>query len=205
MNVQMTVEQLLQTLSLVSFILAGVFLLISIALFFLFDIIRVVGDISGSTARKAIENIRQQNEESGDKAYKPSHVNMERGKVTDKISPSGRIQPQSNPLTVATGTSKLEHGDVQPTQQMPVSAETTVLNNTSAEQITASETTVLSDFNMNQNATSETTVLSDFSANEYQNAGAETTVLSGFNPNASAASFSVDYEIGFCGSSEIIG
>lgn len=167
----MTVEELMQTLSLIFFILAGVFLLISIALFFLFDIHRVIGDISGSTARKAIENIRQQNEETGDKAYKPSRVNMERGKVTDKISMSGKIHKQADPLTVATGTSKLEDVDYDSTDYLPTSSETTVLNNVSATELFE-----------NQNIVGETTVLSQTAVNV----------------------FSIDYEIGFCGSAEII-
>ena len=87
----MTVE-LLQTLSLASYISAGILLLVGIALFFLLDVPRLYGDISGRTARKAIEAIRQQNESTGNKAYKPSTVNAERGKLTDKITPSGRLQ-----------------------------------------------------------------------------------------------------------------
>ena len=162
----------MQTLSVVSFILAGVFLLISIAIFFLFDIHRVIGDISGATARKAIENIRQQNEETGDKAYKPSRVNMERGKVTDKISKTGNIQKQSNPLFVATGTSELKDSDID----------------LGAYQATPAETTVL-----------DSAVETNSFDNQY--ASAETTVLSN---NSQMVTFSVDYEIGFCGSSEII-
>lgn len=185
----MTVEELMQMISLFSFILAGVFLLISIALFFLFDIHRVIGDISGATARKAIENIRQQNEETGDKAYKPSKVNMERGKVTDKISPSGRIHKQSDPLTVATGTSKLDNMYYDPTTVLEVTSETTVLNN-------GSETTVLNDG-------VETTVLNNMYETEMienQSFGGETTVLSQSTQNV----FAIDYELGFCGSAEII-
>lgn len=160
----MTVE-LMQTLSMVSFILAGVLFLVAAALFFLLDIRRVIGDVSGSTARKAIENIRQQNEETGNKAYKPSPVNMSRGRVTDKISPSGRLAQQTDPIGVAVGTSELNSSDVE-------------------YAFTASETTVL---DVAQNVA-------------YQAATSETTVLT--QPTQMA--FAVDYEIGFCGSSEII-
>ena len=73
----MSVE-LLQTLSLTSYIIAGVLLLMSVALFFLLDIRKVIGDVTGSTARKAINSIREQNEASGNKAYKPSPVNAAR-------------------------------------------------------------------------------------------------------------------------------
>ena len=50
----MTVE-LLQIISLVSFIIAGVLLLLGIALFFLLDVPKLYGDISGRTAKKAIQ------------------------------------------------------------------------------------------------------------------------------------------------------
>ena len=42
---------------------------------------KVISDLSGATARKTIKNIREQNEASGDKAYKVSAFNEARGKV----------------------------------------------------------------------------------------------------------------------------
>ena len=75
----------------VAAVLAGVFLVISAILFVVLKIPRVVGDLSGATAKKAIQSIREQNEQSGNKVYKSSKVNMERGKLTEKITPSGRL------------------------------------------------------------------------------------------------------------------
>lgn len=49
----MTVETL-QMLSTVAYVLAGIFLLAAIAIFFLLDIRSVIGDVTGATARKAI-------------------------------------------------------------------------------------------------------------------------------------------------------
>ena len=72
-------------------ILCGAMLITSILLFILLKIPKVIGDLTGRTARKAIENIRNQNESSGDKTYRSSLVNQARGKLTDKISPSGRL------------------------------------------------------------------------------------------------------------------
>jgi len=51
-------------------ILAILMFVVSLILFFVLKIPAVIGDLSGATARKAIENIRNQNEESGEKAYK---------------------------------------------------------------------------------------------------------------------------------------
>ena len=57
----MTVE-LLKNLSLISYILSAIFLIVSVVLFFVFDIRKIIGDLSGANARKAIENIQKQNE-----------------------------------------------------------------------------------------------------------------------------------------------
>lgn len=69
-------------------VLAGVFLILSAILFVGLKIPGVVGDLSGATARKAIQSIREQNEQSGNKS---SRINRERGKVTEKITSSGRL------------------------------------------------------------------------------------------------------------------
>ncbi len=173
----MSVE-LIQILSLISYVVAVVFFLVTIALFFLLNIPKVFGDITGANARKAIENIRQQNEISGDKAYKPSPVNAVRGKITDKISPSGKIKSRTNGIGVAVETEKLTAEQLVRDAQ-----ETTVLNDI------GSETTVLSALE------SESTVL-----NSEGKVGETTVLIQDENVNG----FSVDIEIGFTGSSEII-
>ena len=109
----MTVE-LLKTLSLAAYIIAGVLFLIAVALFFLLDILKVYGDISGRTAKKAIEAIRLQNESTGNKAYKPSAVNAKRGKLTDKITPSGRLKKFTDGLPISVGTEKFQTSKLMP-------------------------------------------------------------------------------------------
>ncbi len=129
----MTIE-LLQTLSMGSAILSGVLLVLAIVLFFVLDIRVVIGDVTGSTQRKAIDEIRKQNEESGDKAYKPSPVNTARGKLTDKITYSGKLQQMTGKVDYSAGTEKLNT-----TELVNGINETTVLD------IGTGETTVLSD------------------------------------------------------------
>lgn len=182
----MSVE-LLQTLSLALYIVAGVLFLVGIALFFLLDVPKLYGDVSGRTAKKAIEAIRQQNESTGNKAYKPSAANAERGKLTDKITQSGRLQSWTTGLPVSVGTEKLDTSTL-----MPQPSETTVL----AE--AANETTVL------EQLVGETTVLTG----TISPAG-ETTILvsneeSSSETVADPAKFTVDVEMFFTGSSEII-
>lgn len=125
-------------------ILCGVMVVISIILFFTLKIPQVIGDLSGSTARKAIQDIREKNELSGDKTYKTSTVNQNRGKLTDKISQSGRIaQSIQGPLGTGVVTSKIATQNLK-----PVSNETTVLKVQNDVGLTgklpAGETTVLS-------------------------------------------------------------
>lgn len=101
----MTVE-LLQNLSLTSYIVAGILLLLSIALFFLLDVPSLYGDISGHTAKKAIEAIQHQNEETGNKIHKPSAVNEAQNKLTDKITSSGQLESSTVGMPISVGTEK---------------------------------------------------------------------------------------------------
>ena len=151
-------------------VLAIIMAVTAILLFILLKIPKVIGDLSGSNARKAIENIRSGNEATGNKTYKSSYVNSQRGKLTDKISQSGNIQQKttSDLKAGAMPTSRIDSGSANETTVLDVASETTVLGATD-------ETTVL-------NASAETTVLSS----EMPQFG-ETTVLDGggFAPAAS--------------------
>lgn len=160
--------------------LAGIMLIVSVILFFAFRIPRVISDLSGRTARRAIEDIRRQNEQSGDKTYKSSPVNMQRGKLTDKISRSGRlIKREETPFGTGVVTEKIS------TQELPPQ-ETSLL-------APESETTVLDQGN-------DTTVLN-------QAAYGETSVL---QPEVMAAAqdaeqpFVIEYEITFIHTNEVI-
>lgn len=139
----MSVE-LLQNLSLASYIIAAVLFLVSIALFFLLDVPKLYGDVSGQTAKKAIEAIRQQNEATGNKAYKPSFVNEKRGKLTEKITDSGVSEVHTPGTQIGVGTEKLSQTQSNETtllEEFSDASETTVLRET----FSASETTVLAE------------------------------------------------------------
>lgn len=171
----MSVE-LLNTLSLAAYITAGILFLIAVALFFLLNVPKLIGDISGSTAKKAIEAIRQQNENTGNKAYKPSPVNAARGKLTDKISPSGRLEQRTSGMSVGAQTEKFD------TMELLEAAQATTLLNA------GNETTVL-----NQGESGATTLLF---GQEHGNSK---------EPESTApAVVTVDVEMGFIGSSELI-
>ena len=145
-------------------VFSGVMLIVSVLLFFFLKIPQVIGDLTGATARKGIESIRAQNEQSGAKTYKSSAVNRQRGKLTDKITPSGRLeQRESGSLGGAMATARIDVSQAPVGEAAP---ETTALESADENVTTvlAEETTALG---------SETTVLASTAAP----AGNETTVL----------------------------
>jgi len=165
-------------------ILATIMFVVSLILFIVLKIPAVIGDLSGATARKAIEDIRNQNEHTGEKKHGTTPVNKARGTLTDKISKSGNLirNPSAN-LGTAFNTEKIS---TQKLQVEETAGETPVLE-------TGNETTVLS-------TAGETTLLDNMEA------GNETTVLSpdmmtGYEP---APIFVIEYEITYIHTEEVI-
>ncbi len=89
----------LGTLSIISFVVAGIALAIAIVLWFIFEIPTVVGDLTGRTARKSIARMRAENEKTGTKKYKESKTNIERGKLTETMSGINRNTDDDRPET----------------------------------------------------------------------------------------------------------
>lgn len=179
-------------------ILSGVMLLVSILLFAVLRIPRLISDLSGATARKAIKNIREQNEKSGDKAYKVSPVNKDRGKLTDKISSSGRVMRQSQ--TPMPGVNTLKIGN-QPQASGEGSDKTTVLSY-------AAETDML-----NQESGATTVLAPESGATTVlpPEAGATTVLSSNEHPAAAKpantnaeSTFKIEFEITYIHTDEII-
>lgn len=151
-------------------IACAVMFVVSVILFITLKIPNVIGDLTGRNAKKAIENIRKQNEASGGKAYKASAVNLERGRLTDKMTPSGNLQRRGITSGFGVHTEKISTMKLE--QQASVGMDTDNESNETMvlEHNYSNETTVL-----NHNYSNETTVLSQ------QNVG-ETTVLSSHMP-----------------------
>jgi Sec-independent protein translocase protein TatA len=82
--------EILHTLSIVSFVLAVIFIVIAIVIWFAFKISNVIGDLSGRNAKKSIERMRQNNERTGDKSYKASEKNLAREKLTGTMEGMGQ-------------------------------------------------------------------------------------------------------------------
>lgn len=117
------------------FIAAAVFLVLAIVLFFVFDIRKIIMDLTGITEKKAIKKIELENAKKKDVA----------NQMTAKITASGKIQ---------RGTTE-GFGDVPITSDLGIN-ETTLLNAYSNETtlLSNNETTIL-----NTNTGNETTVL----------------------------------------------
>lgn len=72
-------------IAIVGFSLAGIALAIAIALFVKLNIPAVIGDLSGKTIAREIKAMRDVNTASGDKTHRSSRVNIDRGKLTEKV------------------------------------------------------------------------------------------------------------------------
>ncbi len=171
-------------------ILFGAMLLVAILLFFLLKIPKIISDLTGATARKAIKNIREQNEENNGVTYAGSTYNAARGKVTDRMTQTGSVMRTPSLGNMNMNTAKIA---TQPMGVPQGGNETTLL-----EQPAGNETTLLQ-----QPVGNETTVLDSFNTTQAlpaQQSG-ETTVLGEENSTA----FSVEYEIIYVHTQEVIG
>lgn len=70
----------------ISFVLMLVFCLLAVFFLFRFRILDIIGDLSGRTAKKTIERMREENKKMGNKLYRPSNLNSYRGKTTEPIT-----------------------------------------------------------------------------------------------------------------------
>lgn len=117
-------------------ILCVIMLMVSVFLFYKFKIKKVIGDITGTTARKAINDIREQSSKVSEEAYTSNSSKLNRYRTTDKITNSGKIvNERSKKLhRNADNTEELSQDTVllasaQETMVLSESAETMVLAN----------------------------------------------------------------------------
>lgn len=94
-----------QTVSIVAYSLAGVLLAAAIFLYFKLNIPAIIGDLTGRTAARQIQEIREQNQLTGNKLHQPNLFNVQRGSLTEpvelrrgKTGMSGAIAHQSKRL-----------------------------------------------------------------------------------------------------------
>ncbi len=129
----------LSILSIVSFAVAVVCLVLAIFLWFFFKIPTVIGDLTGRTARKSIAKMRTANEKSGAKAYRESTTNVGRGKLTGSMSVSAKSRKKEN----GEDTQNPETGLLADNKEEVFDSEATGLLNVEATGLLDSEATGL--------------------------------------------------------------
>ena len=73
-------------IAIVGFSLAGIALVAAVIMFIKMNIPAIIGDLTGKTVAREIKAMRESNASSGDKRFRPSAVNLERGTVTEKVA-----------------------------------------------------------------------------------------------------------------------
>ena len=90
-----TLAQFYQILSYVMFALAAASFAFAIFCFFKFNIVKIINDLTGRTAKKSIEKRRSENEKDGNKSHRPSSKAKQRGTVTSKMRESQKLNKKT--------------------------------------------------------------------------------------------------------------
>lgn len=102
----MTAE-LYQNISIVAFVLAAIFFIVAVILFFVFDIPAVLGELSGKTAAKQVAEIRAANKNVVAKRRTVSASTATTQKATGKLT-----QNKTNQLAKANQTNKIDETEL---------------------------------------------------------------------------------------------
>ena len=178
------------------FVLAAVFLVISVVLFVRRKIPMIIGDLSGKTRARAIAQLREENEKSGAKLHRSSTYNINRGPLTAPVEPepTAKKEPERPAFIVAHPSKRLDTGEIASTKStdvltpgtsvLPQSKETavlqpgtTVLDNPDGSKPTAVLETQNVEATAVLNQGEKTTVLADSGATAVLDQGEKTTVL----------------------------
>ena len=149
-------------------IACGVMFLVSVILFIVFKIPNIIGNLTGHSAKKAIEDIKKQQNESYviNGEANESHLNGKK-KITEKIS-TARLDRAEETTVLGNGNSRVEETTILGNGNSRVE-ETTILGNGNSR---VEETTILGNGN---NRVNETTILGDGNSN------VEETIMLGYN------------------------
>lgn len=141
-------------IGIVGFVLSAIFLIVSILLFIKLNILSVIGDLSGRTIAKELQNIRENNMASGNKRFKPSPLNLSRGMLTEKVEDTPVRQLSEKEIAVAHASQRLDlTADISSVHPHSVTdnlvsepEQTMQLEKESATEVLSDETEILSDF-----------------------------------------------------------
>lgn len=131
----------LYVIELIGIIGCVLFLAISVAMFFLFKIPKVVGDITGSTAKKAISNIEYQNSNTEVSMYNRPKLSSTAADKSTMLNNKKSVPAAPNKIGVTTAELKISNTKVNGLMN-----ETELLVSTE----TSGETEILADGYMSQ-------------------------------------------------------
>lgn len=142
--------EILSIISIISFVLSGICIILAVFFFIKFRIPSVIGDLSHRTAKKSIEKMRDYNEKSGVKYYKSSTTNINRGKITDTmtdlsknstsdIPQTNTLESNSDPETGLLSDNKAEGVAEQETSLLDNSDATSLLDENETELLTENQ------------------------------------------------------------------
>lgn len=121
----MSTAEILSLVSLISYILAGVFLLLAVFFWFFFKIPAVIGALSGRTAKKSIEKMRQTNARNANKGKPAAPVT--RSPVAQKAQTPA--EPSRSTQSTGEGSEETAYlgsaGSVRPSRSVGEGAEET--------------------------------------------------------------------------------
>ncbi len=203
-------------IAIIGFSLSGIALIAAVIMFIRLNIPAIIGDLTGRTVAREIKAMRDTNASSGDKRFRPSAVNLERGTLTEKVAgktannmalahaskrldkTSGNLSEKSSKKKSGTvGLSDAVQGKSgrvgsEPTDMLNSDSNATeVLSTESTEVLSDNATEVLSDNATEVLDTNATEVLSDGT----EVLSNETTVLSPTEQLKTDASKPVSFKI----------
>ena len=169
------------------FVLAAVFLVISVVLFVRRKIPMIIGDLSGKTRARAIAQLREENEKSGAKLHRSSTYNINRGPLTAPVDsePTAKKEPERPAFIVAHPSKRLDTGEIASTKSTDVlTPGTSILPQSQETEVLQPGTTVLDNPDgskptavLETQSVEATAVLADSGATTVLDQGEKTAVL----------------------------
>lgn len=147
----------LKTVSIVLFVLASVCFVIGIITFIVFKIPSVIGDLSGRSARKSIEQMREANEKGSEKSHRPRSRSADRGTVAKQMEKSKKLSENTAPKQSEKANKNVSDGSGATDVLEDVNATVNLNYDAGATELLSEETEVLSGISI-QSALNETAV-----------------------------------------------
>ena len=170
-------------IAIVGFSLSGIALVAAVFMFIKMRIPAVIGDLSGKTVAREIQAMRESNASSGTKIHKSSRVNMDRGKLTEKVDDQTSdksamaLAHSSKRLDKTPGTNSGSLAEER--KETRVDEEASRKKNSTTEHLSDNVAEVSLESNPSSREERETAILTNDKATEVLSEARETEILSG--------------------------